>query len=47
MEANEFEVALYSLVGIANSTGAGPKFWEIAEEAAALMHLGDGWRDTP
>jgi hypothetical protein len=44
MEHYEFEMALYSLVGIAKAVGAGPKFWEIAEGIARLMHLENEWK---
>jgi len=44
MEHYEFEMALYSLVGIAKEVGAGPEFWSAAEDAAGLMKLGSEWR---
>lgn len=40
LEQVEYEVALYSLAGIAKGSGAGPECWRHIEEAARLMHFG-------
>lgn len=40
MEQVEYEVALYSLSGIAHGAGAGPECWKHIEEAARLMRFG-------
>jgi len=40
MEQIEYEVALYSLAGIAKGSGAGPECWRHIEDAARLMRFG-------
>jgi hypothetical protein len=40
VEQVEYEVALYSLAGIARGCGAGPECWRWIDEAAGLMRFG-------
>ena len=40
VEQVEYEVALYSLAGIARGSGAGPECWLHIEDAARLMRFG-------
>ena len=40
MEQVEYELALYSLAGVARGSGAGVECWKHIEEAARLMLIG-------
>ena len=39
MDEGEFEVALYSLAGIARAVEAGPSVWRFLQDAADAMQL--------